>query len=284
VDSESSGTSDGSAGAGAAQKVGRFLDERRFDLFALASIALLALGPLKKGHLVHDKVAWTPLLVVLGLAAAAVAAVFNNENKHTLDGLRTDLATSERSLVEAERSERLAERRLGDALTTYAVNLTRRLDLGATGRLSLYAFDEETGFLRVLRHSENHMFTVGGRGQYPEGEGFISTAWQDGEVYVRDCPDRDEDSTAYRDFHLEQGLSPEAVDDLTMPSRSYYGIALYGPGGAGRVGVAMFESTRPRGLTGVRRDLDDLDRVSLGLFTVLVRPRARATGEDGEPL
>lgn len=235
---------------------------------------LMGVAPLIQGN--WWKLSRTLVFVLIGFALAMTGFVLQREERDRLRKVETSLGTTNRKLVESERSEREAERRLDDSLQVFVTNWFHRLGLGTFERISVYAHDGGRGFIQLLRYAPNRAFAEVGRNYYPDDEGLLGKAWADGVVYKADAPGRD-DPQRYRDYHIRLGLDPAAVDDLSMPSRAYLGHAV--DQSFERVGVVMLESTRPRGLTAARNRITDQDLVSVGLLIVLARPPAEVEAE-----
>jgi hypothetical protein len=222
----------------------------------------------------------------MGLLLTAFGVFLRHRQKETLTEVQEELTRQTAKVTEVERAEREAREKVEDALSLFLVNLAKRYGLTAEERVSVYAFDGVDALYQLARHSENTALKHPGRERYPYDQGYLGQAWRgEADVYAALVPDRSVDPDGYRRYHAELGLPGEVIDDLTMSSRAYFGFAVYDPAGNQRVGVVMIESMRAQGLTAVKDQVAETDRLSLGGLILLTRPtsspavsRARRSG------
>jgi hypothetical protein len=91
--------------------------------------------------------------------------------------------------------------------------------------------------------AKNPVHNRRGRVIYPDHQGCIGQAWQNGKHIATGLPDPTNDWRSYRALQISQyGLSGDVVDALTMRSRSYIAFALDGPSSERRIAVLVIES------------------------------------------
>jgi hypothetical protein len=122
--------------------------------------------------------------------------------------------------------------------------LANRFSFHDTERISVYKHDGKA-FVMLGRYSKNPEYRKPGRVMYPEGEGCIGFAWQNGEAFIDDLPDCGTQKNAYLDKVCgEWNIKRAVVRKMKMKSRSYAAYAIYDIKGFTRVAVIVFESMR----------------------------------------
>ncbi|MDP9331101.1 MAG: hypothetical protein M3P11_10745 [Actinomycetota bacterium] len=124
-------------------------------------------------------------------------------------------------------------------LATLANHLLR---LNDTDRISLYKHERDI-FVISGRYSKNPEYAKPGRPFYPDSEGCIMRAWQQGEAFVDDLPDPESHQDAYvADLVNNWQMPLETAQNLRMKSRTLYARALEDPSGMNRTAVLVVES------------------------------------------
>jgi hypothetical protein len=132
------------------------------------------------------------------------------------------------------------------------------LNFGYSERITIYRFDEHC-FVPVGRYAKNVEFKKNGRAQYPKGEGFINTAWVNGESMVRDLPDPISARKGYiRAVQDQCNIDEETLKNMTMKSRIYYCKNLLNINGE-PIAVIVIESINPELPTDIEQTRDFLE-------------------------
>lgn len=158
-----------------------------------------------------------------------------DERTREADGLRDEhnvLVQNVKSLVEG-----------------YLASLARgRLDFdsGAEGcdRITLYAHDPTGCFIPIGRFSYNPAYDRTHRKTYPDDEGCIAQAWQNGWCFIDSFPDPKTESAAYLAKHKECNCSEATATALTMKSVVYCGYRVMDAQDREPLAVLVVESTR----------------------------------------
>jgi len=105
------------------------------------------------------------------------------------------------------------------------------LELSYQDRISIYRYnDEDELFIPVGRYSVNKEFTKKGRTQYPKDKGFISKAWKNGQVYIKDLPDYEVNPDEYiNEVSKMSSMEKGVLRKLNMKSRCYFCKNLLNP-------------------------------------------------------
>ncbi|MBD2067353.1 hypothetical protein H6F93_07390 [Leptolyngbya sp. FACHB-671] len=131
--------------------------------------------------------------------------------------------------------------------------LAREIDFEGTERISIYFHNESHEFISIGRYSENPNFDKKGRLSYPDNEGCIGKAWNDGsgEAFVDDLPDPETNLNEYLDtLKQDWNVKKETARRFTMKSRTYYGYALKSDElPTRRIAIILFESTKAKAFT-----------------------------------
>lgn len=253
-------------------------EAHRPEVLGLGAAALFTFAPLVEGNL--GPLSKTALIIVIGLGVGARGLRHGVKRRNALGEAHRLRDEAIRARRDAERGEKRAHEGIRDTLAVFLRNVFERTGLTTEARISVYAFDGDSGFFQLGRYAKHPPFSRTGRDHYPSGEGFLGMAWLEGETYRQDLPSPDDDPEAYRGCHCEAGLSDEVINDLTMPSRSFYGRVLFDPTGNEKVGVVMFESSRPRGVRDVRARISENDLLSLGGLILLLRPSGETAVDE----
>ena len=197
----------------------------------------------------HKYICW-----VLGLAFIAILCVIR--------GSILGFAHEEnRVALQKQRDESFQElkklRKVPVALLeNFLIYLSKELKLSNEHRVSLY-LHMGSSFHRLGRFSKNPKYNKAGRKLYPDTEGCISDAWQNGESMVY-MPDPGNWADYKNELATKYNIKALVADNLTMLSRSYVGLRLTDPRNNKHIGVIVFESTKVKGvsLNSVRKVFD----------------------------
>lgn len=209
-------------------------------LSALASIVLAGLGIWVSVQSQGLHFFFTPVgvLVVLAIIVGVIGAIGSLRKSQGIGGLQEKVAILEDSLAEAQRdlSEQIRDQL--SLLARYALGYTDR------ERISVYSHNGRA-FVMLGRYSENPEFDKPGRGIYPDSEGCISAAWQNGKAHFDNLPDPVIDEAAYNSAMRSQfNMNPATMHQVRMKSRSFAAFAIYDSADRHRIAVIVFESTR----------------------------------------
>jgi hypothetical protein len=138
--------------------------------------------------------------------------------------------------------------RLGeDALAIWRFKLgsvSKAFGFESTERVSLYKHENGI-FIMLGRYSEDPILDRKGRGEYPENQGCIESAYRQGKAIERSLPDPSLDSESYYKLIENKWKIPIPVmEKCRMKSRSYAGFAVNDETRLNKVAVIMFESTK----------------------------------------
>jgi hypothetical protein len=102
--------------------------------------------------------------------------------------------------------------------------LSMELGLSYQDRISIYRYNfEHELFIPVGRYSINREFTKRGRTKYPKDKGFISKAWRNGSIYIKDLPDHDKNPEKYlSEVSKMSSLEKGVLKKINMKSRCYF--------------------------------------------------------------
>lgn len=201
-----------------------------------AALAVAGASPSAKFEIGGHTHRWRPVLIVIGLALFALAAVNTARRQRRLDQLQEE------------------HKRFADQAEAGARALLRLIfhELGALRDAAGYLSAERVSLLRcegdhfilIGRRSANPTYDRGlGRQRYPEDEGCIATAWQESKTSADDLPAPGNTKPWNEEWlgaQEELGVPRVVAEDLTMPSRSYFVFRIEGPERA--LGVIVFES------------------------------------------
>lgn len=155
----------------------------------------------------------------------------------------------------SEASERAQDRAdaLEHSLNSMLRHLSKHCEVDGNDFRSTVYFFHNDRFIAVARHSAHpdHKKFREGHSHHSQGQGLIHEAWSNAEAYKADLPK----GRAAWDAKMmsDYGYTEEQVSQFRMQSRSYGALRVEGQDGA--VGVLVFESTRPKGVT--RKSLSD---------------------------
>lgn len=154
----------------------------------------------------------------------------------------------EREELRHEAGKHVADyRQLVDA---YLFRLSRPLEYDTNHRISLYRH-EQGRFVCVGRHSAHSTYhQLGGQAVHPGDYGHLRRAWDEGVAFQEKLPDPQVQPAKWVDaLRHAFGFSDDDIAGLSMPSRSIAAFAVR-DGSSGRaLGVVVFESLEPDGLS-----------------------------------
>ena len=125
-------------------------------------------------------------------------------------------------------------------LAILAINI---LHFSSAERISVYKY-ESNFFIRLGRYSSDPEFIKPGREKYPDNEGCIGEAWRNGNCYINNFPDPENEKSKYLKILKEEWkINKNAACKFRMKSRSYAAFSL--ERNYEKIAVVVFESTKP---------------------------------------
>jgi hypothetical protein len=120
------------------------------------------------------------------------------------------------------------------------------LGLKDTERISIYRHNQQDKFILIGRYSESPSYIKRGRSAYPDDEGCIGTAWNNGEAFDDNLPDPDNDISSYvNELKKRWNINKQTSRGFIMKSRNYAAYAIKESSSPGkRIAVIVFESTQ----------------------------------------
>lgn len=167
-----------------------------------------------------------------------ILTIINVYGHQSLSSIRSDLTKEkEKNSLIANNVESLFE----GFLYQFATN---KLGFGTQAtnneRITLYIHDGRKHLVPFGRYSQNPVYRGKGRTQYPDHEGCISKAWQDGWCFDNTFP-TDEISRVEK-HHADYGISKRDARAFHMPSRLYAALNISDDNGK-QIAVIVVEST-----------------------------------------
>jgi hypothetical protein len=153
---------------------------------------------------------------------------------------------------------------LEKSLGVFLHRLAREIEATQSSvRLSVYCH-KDASFVMLARVSANPKFEVKGRALYPDDQGVIASAWQNGRAYLSSLPQKKEERV---EVLVEAGFPEDVANSLTMPSRSLVGVRL--SENDEHVGVLIVESTAARGVGSSTLDRLESSKILAGVATMM---------------
>ena len=126
-------------------------------------------------------------------------------------------------------------------LRHFLIFISKALGFNNKHRISVYLHVGKD-FNRIGRYSENPNYDKAGRKLYPENQGCIAKAWEQG-TFQDVLPDPKNLEEYKKVLEERYNIDSKTADNLTMKSRSYVGIRLTDPRTRLHRGVIIFETT-----------------------------------------
>ncbi len=124
-----------------------------------------------------------------------------------------------------------------------------KLNLNHQHRISVYKHESAANQFVILgRYTPNPEHKKQRRRSYPETEGFIMKAWQEGELIVKNLPDPANKGKYYKAVSQISPIAREVVDAIRMKSRCFYGKAVRTKDTMTSVAVVIVEGLDADGL------------------------------------
>lgn len=167
----------------------------------------------------------------------------------------TRISSLENAFRQSEETRRGLEQILEQSSQDYFDLLREQLSILANDvfefsdreRISVYKHDG-VSFVMLGRYSKNPKYNKKGRAIYPDNEGCIAKAWNEGLAVIENLPDPSIDLSTYsRDQKQDWRLPIQVSKAFNMKSRSYVALALDDLVERKRIAVAVFESIAPTG-------------------------------------
>lgn len=195
----------------------------------------------------------------VGILMALVGALAQIRRKPRVSGLENDLKNAQAQIdaLQDEKGQLVASVR--QLLQRYLTVLgTGQLSFTHSDRITLYVHDRDLSFTRAARFSPNPNFSKSGRVFYPDHEGCIGKAWNQGVFFADDYPDPESDREAYIARCVKDGMAAKVAKSIKMRSRTYAAYSIADKGNHS-VAVIVVESLDPS-----RYNRDELDAIFLG--------------------
>lgn len=185
---------------------------------------------------------WPQYLLILGAAGIVTATLRQQTIRPTYSELKQELDAAQAANVTRAWA-------MEGVLRAVLTRLSKEFHLeNSTSRVSLYCH-AGTEFALLTRVSANTKWKKRGRSTYPENEGTIATAWEEGAGVLKDLPD---DRTDWNAKMVQHGIPAAVAQSLNMQSRSIVAIRMDSvvAGEQVPIGIVVMESTLKRGVKG----------------------------------
>ncbi len=238
-------------------------------------------------------------LFVLILVLIAVAAYLFVQSIRAEDKRTTDIEDLEVQVAQLEREKGALEDTLGSVQEQYttlfagllSILANQVLGYGPTERVSVYRHDSnKSGFRMVSRYSDNPEFNKPSeRTFYPDDEGAIGAAWNEGRLVIAELPDAEKDLNNYLKYSEQDWrIKSEVAQKFTMKSCCYAAFPLRHPHGSeyGHIAVAVFESTEKNSLRieKLKEEINGPEGERIAKFLVTmeaIEPRVDIASDEG---
>lgn len=179
---------------------------------------------------------WHRLFFLAGLLALAGGILLSSRETK-----RSSLISAE--LQESNESARRSNDAINQSLEQISTNLSQELGLWKSSvRITVYAHQRaERCFIPLVRKSNNPNIEGLNRKRYPDVEGHIGEAWENGRVQASKLTPR-----KARDEALKRGMSEDTYDALPFKFASCIGVRLSHSGNP--IGVVFWESPDQDGI------------------------------------
>jgi hypothetical protein len=122
----------------------------------------------------------------------------------------------------------------------------RQFGLTRNERVTVYLYKGDH-FINIVRYSEHPTYIKNGRARYPEDEGMIAKAWENGEAY--EVIDTKYKNKRYNEqLRKRLNITADVADRLTMKARCHAAFVIRDLGNKKNIGVIVFESVSPNGI------------------------------------
>lgn len=191
---------------------------------------------------------WVISFSLIGTALAVWATAKKSDNVYNL---KQECVSIRTELSRLQKLEEEIQQKYDDLCSLHLEGVAQRMGLGPNDRVSIYKHDGNA-FYRIARHCKCPAYAKGGRSVYPDNQGCVGAAWNDGKAFDENLPAKHE---PYREkLRTKWGIKPEVVDSFTMKARSIAAFALNRSVGGKRFAVIVFESVSPTGISTKHRE------------------------------
>lgn len=145
---------------------------------------------------------------------------------YILEYYETKSLKIQKEKLEKERDKfRAIAENVGNLFQGYLYQLSTLLEFGSqqenNERITLYVHDGNGHFVPIGRYSSNPNYRTPSRNRYPDNEGLISRAWENGWVFDNRFPCKTLKRGDWIDYHLELGIKRNTAKKFNMPSTLY---------------------------------------------------------------
>ena len=186
---------------------------------------------------------WGWYLLLLGAIAWIASEIGIGIKKFCIDKKKCETCKQEREQqIEADYKYRLSRllMRVLDEKTTESVKLNEK-----DHRISVYLHDQRVKqFILGGRYSNNHTYKNSGRPFYPDNQGVIRKAWDEGEAMIEITNDPDQNIDSYCDENLREWKIPQADSRNFKMKSLYYSAHAIENNKGHRIAIVVWESTK----------------------------------------
>lgn len=206
---------------------------------AVSSEVLGVVGVAEKHHPIVQR--WAIWSIVIITAAHIVVGILHLCREKRLSQLMKEL-------TQYRNTEALFIENASAMCTGYLADLGRWLGFGTedqnSERITLYVHDSEKHFQQVGRFSFNQSYVKSGRSRYPDAQGCIGKAWENGWAF-ESLPEAAADPDGWLQACVGTGVPKSTAEKLNMQSACYAACTVRANPNASPVGVVVIESTKP---------------------------------------
>lgn len=185
---------------------------------------------------------WSTVGIFGGVAATVIVATFHFYKQYRISKLKDELRD-----LGIERAQAIND--LNALIKGFLVEIANHLNFGNDDRLTLYVHEKNLKYFDPIgRFSQNPVFNTYNRQTYPDNEGFIGLAWNNGAWYAANLPEYTGTLTSKNSYlrATGQGKIPMGTFDvIRMKSRLYYGYRISNTAATVQLAVLMIESMNP---------------------------------------
>jgi hypothetical protein len=189
-------------------------------------------------------------IVIFSVSAIAVILgnllIINRNNRLRKLLLEIESLTSENKTLQLEIAQN--EDDYFDLLNKQLSVLFSMLEFTENERISLYKHEADK-FVMLGRFSTNPIFCRKSRTIYPDNQGCLKKAWEQGNSFVNDLPDPIQyKKRYYKILKASWDIDEDTAQNFTMKSRTLLALGINHVSGFPRIAVIVFESILENGL------------------------------------
>lgn len=182
---------------------------------------------------------WSSKGIIFGILGTLIIGFFHFRKQNRL-------STLENKIGELESEQESVLHDLGAVIRGYLWGIVENLNFGPDDRVTLYSHEAKIqSFIPLERISLNPIFNKKSRTSYPDNEGYIAKAWQEGFAFEENLPSFDTAKKKYIN-KAKQVNFPESLHSVVrMKSRLYFGWRITDSKNEIPLAVLMIESLAP---------------------------------------